>query len=114
MNKEKILLKPNEQWEPSPCARCGSPRVFEMQLMPTLPTLLRDMSGKRTIRLEYGVVVIYTCARSCSASPRNTKSHSDANDALQVVEEGNGWLICTVSGKTYLLAQEVCLVQDVV
>ncbi|XP_073515200.1 programmed cell death protein 2-like [Phyllobates terribilis] len=46
-----------------PCPRCGAPRVFEFQLMPALVTMLQG--SKADLSLEFGIVLIFTCERSC-------------------------------------------------
>jgi len=43
------------------CTRCGAPRVFELQLMPTVIWLFKLGPGE----LEFGTVVLYSCSRSC-------------------------------------------------
>ncbi|NWX31190.1 PDD2L protein, partial [Notiomystis cincta] len=44
------------------CSHCGSSRVFEFQLMPTLVSMLQSDSD---LSVEFGTVIIYTCERSC-------------------------------------------------
>ncbi|XP_027595975.2 programmed cell death protein 2-like isoform X2 [Pipra filicauda] len=44
------------------CSSCGSSRVFELQLMPALVSLLQSDSG---LSVEFGTVIVYTCERSC-------------------------------------------------
>ncbi|XP_026095083.1 programmed cell death protein 2-like isoform X1 [Carassius auratus] len=55
------------------CAHCGSPRVFEFQLMPALVSLLRSVDTDSDVSLEFGTVLVYTCRNSCwksgSAAP---------------------------------------------
>jgi pre-rRNA-processing protein TSR4 len=47
------------------CSNCGSKRVFEMQLMPTILTFGLEMTvGPKNI--EFGVVAVYSCSKSCS------------------------------------------------
>ena len=65
------------------CKSCGSPTVFEFQLMPPLVYILQQ-SKKRTESVaagactssansvEFGTVLIYTCSRSCW--PRNEEN----------------------------------------
>lgn len=48
----------------SPCAQCGSPRIFELQLMPALIHYASQTWGK-DIELDYGTVLIYTCQSDC-------------------------------------------------
>lgn len=59
------------QMEP-PCAQCGSPRVFEFQLMPALVSLLRSTDLSSELILEFGTVLVYTCKESCWISGSNT------------------------------------------
>ncbi|XP_072529744.1 programmed cell death protein 2-like [Salminus brasiliensis] len=54
-----------------PCAHCGSPRVFEFQLMPTLVSLLRSTDLSSELILEFGTVLVYTCRDSCWTSGSN-------------------------------------------
>uniref|UniRef100_A0A8C1PNL7 Programmed cell death 2-like n=1 Tax=Cyprinus carpio TaxID=7962 RepID=A0A8C1PNL7_CYPCA len=55
------------------CAHCGSPRVFEFQLMPALVSLLGSADTNSDVSLEFGTVLVYTCRNSCwksgSAAP---------------------------------------------
>ncbi|NXR58415.1 PDD2L protein, partial [Rhadina sibilatrix] len=44
------------------CNNCGSSRVFEFQLMPTLVSMLQSDSD---LSVEFGTVLVYTCERSC-------------------------------------------------
>ncbi|XP_020787724.2 LOW QUALITY PROTEIN: programmed cell death protein 2-like [Boleophthalmus pectinirostris] len=46
-----------------PCSTCGSPRTFELQLMPALVSLLQGES--LDMQLEFGTVLVYTCLSSC-------------------------------------------------
>lgn len=49
------------------CGSCGGPRTFELQLMPALVSLLQRTggSGGEEAELEFGTVLVYTCAKSC-------------------------------------------------
>ncbi|KAF4095309.1 programmed cell death protein 2-like [Onychostoma macrolepis] len=47
------------------CAHCSSPRVFELQLMPALVSLLSSADTNSDISLEFGTVLVYTCRNSC-------------------------------------------------
>ncbi|KAI5626908.1 programmed cell death protein 2-like, partial [Silurus asotus] len=51
-----------------PCAHCGSPRVFEFQLMPALVSLLRSTQLSSELAVEFGTVLVYTCRDSCWTS----------------------------------------------
>ncbi|KAB5565567.1 hypothetical protein PHYPO_G00243060 [Pangasianodon hypophthalmus] len=50
------------------CAHCGSPRVFEFQLMPALVSLLHSAHLSSELAVEFGTVLIYTCRDSCWTS----------------------------------------------
>ncbi|XP_077067383.1 programmed cell death protein 2-like [Siphateles boraxobius] len=47
------------------CGHCGSPRVFEFQLMPALVSLLSSAGTNSDTPLEFGTVLVYTCRNSC-------------------------------------------------
>ncbi|XP_053305190.1 programmed cell death protein 2-like [Spea bombifrons] len=53
-------------FHPPPCIQCGGCRVFEFQLMPALVSMLR--STETDLLLEFGTVLVFTCARSCWAA----------------------------------------------
>ncbi|NXY26498.1 PDD2L protein, partial [Atrichornis clamosus] len=44
------------------CSNCGSSRVFELQLMPTLVSVLQSDPD---LSVEFGTAIVYTCERSC-------------------------------------------------
>ena len=52
------------------CRCCGGPREFEFQVMPQLLHYLgvdRDEAGASDVPpLDWGVLAVFTCARSCS------------------------------------------------
>jgi hypothetical protein len=55
---------------PPPCA-CGSPRCFELQLMPALLTHLRasvDVAAGVSPPLDWCTAAVFSCAASCEAS----------------------------------------------
>jgi len=56
----------NSAWPP-PCSRCGAPRIFELQLLPTLLCEVRrrcpELVGDSDI--EWGTVLVYTCSGDC-------------------------------------------------
>ncbi|XP_069037335.1 programmed cell death protein 2-like isoform X2 [Lepisosteus oculatus] len=54
-----------------PCAHCGSPRIFEFQLMPALVSMLRG-ANEDDWTVEFGIVLIYTCRDSCWPSRNQT------------------------------------------
>lgn len=53
------------------CGSCGGPRTLELQLMPALVSLLQrrrrtgEGGGTQGAGLEFGTVLVYTCAKSC-------------------------------------------------
>lgn len=49
------------------CEYCGGPRQFEFQIMPQLLTVLKE------IKLDWGVLVAYTCKRSCTTGSNYKK-----------------------------------------
>jgi len=53
---------------PPPCSRCGAPRVFEAQLLPTLLYEVQRRCPERAAEAEIdmGTVVIYTCSKDCA------------------------------------------------
>ena len=50
--------KENQMTAPPPCT-CGAPRIFECQLMPQM------IFYTHSAKLDWGTVVIFTCAESC-------------------------------------------------
>ena len=52
-----------------PCGRCGGARQFEFQVQPQLlHYLCKDKTGGCTsgaVNMEWGMVAVYTCSRSC-------------------------------------------------
>eukprot|EP00928_Gymnodinium_smaydae_P062941 TRINITY_DN46662_c0_g1_i1.p1 TRINITY_DN46662_c0_g1~~TRINITY_DN46662_c0_g1_i1.p1 ORF type:complete len:471 (-),score=98.48 TRINITY_DN46662_c0_g1_i1:73-1413(-) len=61
-------LAPGKRGPPC-CSRCGAGRVFELQLLPTLLTQMRDWCPDFALgaRMDWGTVVVYTCERDCAA-----------------------------------------------
>jgi len=54
---------PKDEKDVEPCPLCGSPRVFEFQIMPRLLSYLDvDCVGKS---LDWATVAVYTCKESC-------------------------------------------------
>ncbi|NWV74298.1 PDD2L protein, partial [Dasyornis broadbenti] len=51
------------------CSNCGSSRVFEFQLMPTLVNMLQSDSD---LSVEFGTVIVYTCEKSCWPANQQT------------------------------------------
>lgn len=55
-----------------PCQYCGDKRVFEFQIMPQMLCSLK-LDKKDTASVDWGVLCIYTCYKSCSGSPAYKK-----------------------------------------
>lgn len=53
------------------CELCGAPRIFEFQIMPQLLNCLnldavqREGSGPSTECIDWGVLIVFTCSKSC-------------------------------------------------
>lgn len=77
-HKEQELLIRNV----SPCNRCGAPRVFETQ---ALPTLLPHLEELGLFAPEFGVIVCFTCRDSCENIPSVNKSSSLLSKQMQEV-----------------------------
>ncbi|XP_053550712.1 programmed cell death protein 2-like [Bombina bombina] len=58
---------------PPPCTQCGGHRVFEFQLMPALVSMLHSTRGD--VALEFGTVLIFTCASSCWSDGEHVPVH---------------------------------------
>lgn len=57
-----------------PCTRCGAPRVFELQLLPSLLNVLQPASpaaaaslGVEDDYIPLGTAAVYSCSASCWA-----------------------------------------------
>ncbi|XP_071804356.1 programmed cell death protein 2-like [Asterias amurensis] len=50
------------------CPYCSGERVFEVQLMPPIISVLKTTTSS-DISLDFGIVMIYTCKRSCWNEP---------------------------------------------
>lgn len=58
----------NSAWPP-PCEHCGGRRVFELQVLPTLLYEVRQrLEGRADLEIEWGTVMVYTCAEDCRGS----------------------------------------------
>lgn len=55
-----------DAWPPS-CGRCGSARIFELQLLPTLAHKLHSICPKDDViaSLGWGNIIVYTCGKDC-------------------------------------------------
>lgn len=57
-----------EENEPNQCSNCQSKLLFELQILPSLITYLKLMSGgdyHGNGHLEFGTALIYTCENNC-------------------------------------------------
>merc|ERR1712217_119616 len=49
-----------------PRCRCGAERIFEMQVLPTLPSQICAASSLVSdLKIEWGTVAVYTCSADC-------------------------------------------------
>jgi pre-rRNA-processing protein TSR4 len=77
------------QQQPGPCAACGGPRVYEMQLMPPLLYFLQQAykdlppSSYATHDWEWSTVIVFSCAQSCSQG---------AGDQAMIVGDQTEWI----------------------
>ncbi|KAH9488247.1 programmed cell death protein [Bulinus truncatus] len=62
---EPLLISKTESFQSvSNCSYCGSPKKFELQLLPSLiPWLKTEMRAH--VEVEFGTVMIYTCENNC-------------------------------------------------
>ncbi|KAF4526203.1 hypothetical protein B566_EDAN001887 [Ephemera danica] len=57
----------NQPEQMPPCSHCGSPRVFEFQVLPQmLNSLGLDTVGQS---IDWGTLAVFTCQQSCSEGP---------------------------------------------
>jgi hypothetical protein len=83
---------PSTATPPPPCERCSAPRMFEMQLMPALPYLLREPLAQHRAspacqkflkdvlpQLELGTLLCYTCSQDCPPSPPLASGSTNAS-----------------------------------
>lgn len=47
------------------CERCGAPRKFEFQILPTIISKL-DVDAESDYALDFGSIAVYTCSKSCA------------------------------------------------
>jgi len=50
------------------CERCGAPRKFEFQILPTIISQL-GVDAESDYALDFGSIAVYTCTRSCAPVP---------------------------------------------
>ena len=60
----------NADAKPDPCKSCGTPRVFELQLMPALINILSRTKRDNVHAgdLDFETILVYTCGNNCSIS----------------------------------------------
>ena len=64
-----LVNSDNHRLEVSKCQLCGADRTFEFQLMPALITYLKPLANSGIISdLDFGTVLVFTCARNCKPS----------------------------------------------
>ena len=47
------------------CERCGAPRKFEFQILPTIISQL-GVDAESDSALDFGSIAVYTCSKSCA------------------------------------------------
>ncbi|XP_020695291.1 probable 20S rRNA accumulation protein 4 isoform X2 [Dendrobium catenatum] len=82
------LLAKIDLAEPNPCNLCGSPRQFEMQMMPPLLYFLHEaVDGSSACLLEkwnWMTLLVYTCSSNCCS---NSCTEQLSNHGWAVAEE---------------------------
>lgn len=79
------------------CSHCGSRRVFEMQLMPTVLSVLNveayahvekeaESPAQWNVGMEFGTVLIFVCERDCHPAPTEQVSYSEECCIVQYEE----------------------------
>ena len=58
-----------------PCERCGAPRCFEMQLIPSLLFHFGELMQHPGLLMEerffdWNSLYVFTCSRQCEGSPK--------------------------------------------
>jgi len=70
-----LLFQPLDAKDLSPCKECGEPSVFELQLLPTLVSVLEAEHVEGTV-VEFGTLLLYSCAASCWKEGNSVKSET--------------------------------------
>jgi len=53
------------------CQNCNAPRIFELELLPTLISLGLKFHNKKSSskeKIEFGTVTVFSCSKSCTTS----------------------------------------------
>ena len=61
-----------------PCPRCGSPRVFEFQIMPQLFDILKEL-----MLVDWSTIAIYTCTGSLNGKPCYPNPKKDSSSFIE-------------------------------
>ena len=69
------------------CDQCGSPRVFEFQLMPALINYLKFKSNNLPLNLDFASVLVFTCKQNCSNKMLTRESYLLLEEADQHIPE---------------------------
>eukprot|EP01125_Pyxidicula_operculata_P005419 TRINITY_DN1928_c5_g1_i1.p1 TRINITY_DN1928_c5_g1~~TRINITY_DN1928_c5_g1_i1.p1 ORF type:complete len:253 (-),score=64.75 TRINITY_DN1928_c5_g1_i1:50-808(-) len=68
-----------------PCEHCKSPRMFELQIMPTMLSHLKAVYSPDNLRVnEFGTIVCFSCSNMCSTA---TDKENEENSVLKYVDE---------------------------
>lgn len=71
-NANPILIAPLLDG-PEKCEYCGAELICELQLLPTLIPLLTLECNGAGVPIEFGNVLIFTCAKSCWDTPDKSR-----------------------------------------
>lgn len=67
-----LLIAPLKEC-PEKCLNCGGELICELQLLPTIIPSLRLECNGEGVPMEFGTVLIYTCAKSCWDTPDKSR-----------------------------------------
>lgn len=83
------IAKPTNTEIPN-CENCGSSRVFEFQIMPQLLNKFYDENQEFTSEsLDWGVIVVYSCAESCDIDSKYCREFILKQDLLSELSEND-------------------------
>lgn len=71
-NASPLLISPLSEPVPS-CQNCGGELICELQIIPTVIPTLRLECNDEVVPIEFGNVLVYTCARSCWDTPDKSR-----------------------------------------